>query len=328
VPHTTLNSSLLKIARIIVTIGLLLLVFYLADLFSEEGRQNLLNTLKNADATWLIAAVLIGVVINMVSAFKWYLLTRSQSLGAGYWRIFAYYLIGQFYNMFLPTSVGGDFVRSYELGRFSGRQADSLASVFVERYTGVLTLLLVAGVAVLSQIARFNQDFIMATLLVFALGLGFIAWLVLDPRLYVWCREVVSSRVAASKVVFTKLDKLLLSLEAYKSQPLTIVLAFLNSLLFYFVAVLNVLITAWVFNADVLFLDILIATPIIMLIMNLPISLGNIGLMEVSYISVLELMGYGAELGLAIMVLMRLKSVLDALIGGLLQPIFVTKKHE
>lgn len=264
----------------------------------------------------------------MVSAFKWYLLTRSQSLGAGYWRIFAYYLVGQFYNMFLPTSVGGDLVRSYELGRFSGRQADSLASVFVERYTGVITLLFVAAIAVLSQLARFNQQFILFTLGTFVLGLGLIAWLIFDQRLYHRARKFVQLRFPATEVVFLKLDSLLASIDAYKNKPATIAIAFLNSLLFYFVAVLNVLICAWVFSPEVLFVDILIATPIIMLIMNLPISLGNIGLMEVGYVSVLALLGYGAELGLAIMVLMRLKSVFDAALGGILHPIFVTKKHE
>lgn len=303
-------------------------MFYVADLFSPEGRQRLLNTFKNADFGLLIIAFLLGVIINMVSAFKWYLLTRSHSLGAGYWRIFAYYLVGQFYNMFLPTSVGGDVIRSYELGRFSGRQADSLASVFVERYTGVVTLLLVAAIAVLSQLARFNQQFILFTLGAFVVGLGLIAWLIFDPRVYRIVRDFIQSRVSVSEPVFSKLDKLLLSIDAYKNKPLTIAVAFLNSLLFYFVAVLNVLVCAWVFSPEVLLVDILIATPIIMLIMNLPISLGNIGLMEVGYVSVLALLGYSAELGVAIMVLMRLKSVFDAALGGVLHPIFVTKKYE
>ncbi len=304
------------------------MVFYLADLFSSEGRQRLFETLKNADPQLLVAAFMLGILINMVSSFKWYLLTRSQSLGAGYWRIFAYYLVGQFYNMFLPTSVGGDLVRSYELGRFSGRQADSLASVFVERYTGVVTLLFVAALAVLSQLARFNQQFILFTLGVFVFGLGLIAWLIFDQRLYHGVRKLVQSRFSASENLFSKLDRLLESIDAYKNKPMTIAVAFLNSLLFYFVAVLNVLICAWVFSPEVLFVDILIATPIVMLIMNLPISFGNIGLMEVGYVSVLALLGYGAELGLAIMVLMRLKSVFDAALGGVLHPIFVTKKHE
>lgn len=323
-----MNKQLFKYLRVIVTFALLGLVFYLADLFSHEGRKLLLDTLKNADLVLLVAAVLIGVVINMVSSLKWYMLTRAQNLGAGYWRIFAYYLIGQFYNMFLPTSVGGDIVRSYELGKFSGRQADSLASVFVERYTGVVTLLVVAAIAVLTQLARFNQSFIIVTLMMFLIGLSLIAWLILDERPYRWLRNAVQTRFAASSKIFDKLDKLQLSIIVYKDQPSTLIVAFLNSLVFYFFAVVNVYITALVFTAEISFLDVLIATPIIMLIMNLPISIGNIGLMEVAYVSVLELLGYGAELGLAIMFLMRLKSVFDAALGGVLHSNFVTKKHE
>jgi uncharacterized protein (TIRG00374 family) len=323
-----LNKQFFNYLRIAITFCLLGLVFYLADLFSPAGRKLLFETLKNADLVLLIAAILIGVLINMVSAFKWYMLTQARALGAGYWRIFAYYLVGQFYNMFLPTSVGGDFVRSYELGKFSGRQADALASVFVERYTGVVTLLVVATLAVLSQLARFNQSFIVFTLVAFGLGLGFIAWLVFDPKLYRVIRDFIQARMALSTKIFNKLDTLLAAIAVYKQQPSTIALAMLNSVVFYFVAVVNVYLTALVFNSEVSFLDMLIATPIIMLIMNLPISIGNIGLMEVGYVSILELMGYGAELGLAIMLLMRFKSLFDAALGGVLHPVFVTKKYE
>ncbi len=323
-----MNKQIFKYLRILVTICLLGVVLYLADLFSPEGQKVLIDTLKGADTVLLVAAVLIGIVINMVSAFKWYMLTQAQGLGASYWRVFAYYLVGQFYNMFLPTSVGGDVVRSYELGKFSGRQADSLASVFVERYTGVVTLLFVSTIAVLTQLTRFNQDFIILTLVVFALGLGGVGWLLLDARPYSWLKTVLQTRFPVTEKGFSKLDKLLGSIDVYKAQPVTIAIAFFNSVVFYFFAVLNVYITALVFNADVSFLDMLIATPIIMLIMNLPISIGNIGLMEVSYVSILELLGYGAELGLAIMLLMRFKSLFDAAIGGVLHTNFVTKKHE
>lgn len=321
-----MNKHLFKYLRIVITFCLLGAVIYLADLFSPEGRKLLFDTLRDADLGLLIAAVLIGVLINMVSAFKWFMLTRARLLGAGYWRIFVYYLVGQFYNMFLPTSVGGDFVRSYELGKFSGRQADALASVFVERYTGVVTLLFVAIIAVLTQLGRFNQSFIVLTLAIFAIGLGFIAWLIFEPRLYRKVGDFLQSKFSITTKLFAKLDKLLESITVYKEQPSTIALAFLNSLLFYFAAVVNVYLTALVFNSQVSFSDMLVATPIIMLIMNLPISIGNIGLMEVAYVSILELMGYGAELGLAVMLLMRFKSFFDAALGGILHPLYVTKK--
>ena len=91
---------------------------------------------------------------------------------------------------------------------------------------------------------------------------------------------------------------------------------------------INVYITASVFQADVALLDIALATPIIMLLMNIPLSLGNIGLMEFAYVNVLQIMGYSPALGLSIAVLMRLKSFFDAGLGAALYPFFVTQKHE
>lgn len=304
------------------------LVLHQAGLFTEAGQQRFWGTLVKASPLFLCLSVLLGVVVNMVSALKWYMLTQSQALGAGYWRIFAYYVVGQFYNMFLPTSVGGDVVRSYELGKFSGRQADAMASVFVERYTGVLTLLLFAVIAVLLQLSRFDEDYVLISLALFAAALGLIGWLVLDQRAYRALRKWAIHKVPASAKVFDKADKLLKAVDVYRGEHKALLVAFINSGLFYIAAVINVYITSLVFNFDVSIVDMLVATPIIMVIMNLPISFGNIGLMEFAYTNVFLLMGYGAELGLSVAILMRLKSFIDGALGGVLHPIFVTQKHE
>ena len=55
---------------------------------------------------------------------------------------------------------------------------------------------------------------------------------------------------------------------------------------------------------------------------------GNIGLMEFAYSSVLVLFAYEPALGLSVAILMRMKSLLDGAMGGLLAPIFVTQKSE
>jgi len=322
------RKPVFKLIQIFVTIALLCFVLYLSGLFSSAGRQEFLSMLKNADLRFLWLSVCVGVVVNLCSALKWFMLTKSQGLGAGYWRIFAYYVIGQFYNQILPTSVGGDVVRSYELGKYSGRQADSLASVFVERYTGVLVLLVLAGLAVLTQLSRFNVGFVIVSLISFAIGLGFIAWMLFDRRLYQATRAWLLSRINKSAKLFDKLDKLLASVSRYADHPKAISWAFVNSFLFYAVAVLNIYVTALVFNFDVSFADICIATPIIMLIMNLPISIGNFGLMEGAYAGVFKLFGYDPLLGVSVALLMRVKSLIDGAMGGVLHPIFVTQKHE
>jgi len=75
------NKQLFKYLRFIITLCLLGLVFYLADLFSPEGRKLLIDTVKNADLRVLVAAVLIGVVINMVSTLKFEHKISKQVIG-------------------------------------------------------------------------------------------------------------------------------------------------------------------------------------------------------------------------------------------------------
>lgn len=323
-----MTKPVLKILQIFVSCALLLLVFYNVGLFNAEGRQAFVDVIRKADIQLLIASIVVGFLVNVSSALKWYMLAMARNLRAGYWRFFSYYLVGQFYNLILPTSVGGDVVRSYELGKFTGKQADALASVFVERYTGVLVLLALAGVAVLSQLSVFSVNFVFISLFFFALALGFIAWMIFDNRIYAGVRRKVTTRWAILTPLFGKLDKLLASIQVYRDHPSALVWAFVNSLVFYLLAVLNVYVTALVFDLNVNFVDMLIATPIIMLIMNIPLSVGNIGLMEFAYYQVFQLLGYSPALGLTVAILMRIKSLIDGVIGGILHPIFVTKKHE
>ena len=258
----------LRILQIIVSICLLTFVCYKVGLFSEQGRNSFLDVIKKADLLLLFVSVLIAVLVNMSSALKWSMLAHARGLKASYWRFFCYYLVGQFYNLFLPTSVGGDVVRSYELGKFTGKHADSLASVFVERYTGVLVLLALSGLAVLSQLSVFSVDFVIFSLALFALALGFIAWMVFDSRIYLGFKRFLSKRLPFSLGLFLKLDKLLASVQVYANHRSALVWALINSLVFYFLAVLNVYITALVFDLNINFMDMLIATPIIMLIMS------------------------------------------------------------
>ncbi|MEO0369787.1 MAG: lysylphosphatidylglycerol synthase transmembrane domain-containing protein, partial [Pseudomonadota bacterium] len=202
--------------QILVTLSLVILVLWMTGLFSEAGRLKLFELFKQADFFWLIMSVLIGVLTNMSSSFKWFLLIRAKQHVVGFWRVFSYYLIGQFYNLFLPTSVGGDVVRSFQLGRFINHQADALASVFVERYTGILMLFVFAAGAVVLQASTMNVDYIIIALLSFALVLSLIAWLVFDPKPYQWLRKLGISWAPKSAPIFLKLDSLVTAVSTYR----------------------------------------------------------------------------------------------------------------
>jgi hypothetical protein len=51
------------------------------------------------------------------------------------------YLVGGFFNTFLPSGFGGDVVRVVELGQEEAENTAALGTVFVDRLTGILSLM-------------------------------------------------------------------------------------------------------------------------------------------------------------------------------------------
>jgi len=68
---------------------------------------------------WLVALALY-LLIQAVSSLRWQLLARPLGFGGPWGRYLAYYFIGMFFNLVLPTSVGGDVVRAWYLARQDG----------------------------------------------------------------------------------------------------------------------------------------------------------------------------------------------------------------
>jgi len=53
------------------------------------------------------------------------------------WKFYRINLIGRFFNLFLPTSIGGDVMRAAKLGSYTHSHAKSAVTVFVDRLTGI-----------------------------------------------------------------------------------------------------------------------------------------------------------------------------------------------
>jgi len=272
----------------------------------------------------LFVSVIVGFLVNFSSAVKWWMLANAAGLKVGLLRAWAYYMVGMFYNLILPTSVGGDVVRSYELGKYTNNQALSLASVFVERYTGVVVLLLLSLLAVFINTTEFNVPIITYSLLAFSVALAGLGWLAFDGRSLQLFKRIFGGLHSIVAKIFVKVEKLHNAVLVFRKNKGAMSWAFINSLIFYALAVINIFTTAKAFELNVDFQTIILATPVIMLLMNIPLSIGNHGIMEFSFTMTFELLGLGAILGLSTALLLRLKSFLDGGIGAALHPLYST----
>ena len=103
--------------------------------------------------------------------------------------------------------------------------------------------------------------------------------------------------------------------------------AFIYSIIFQILAILNVWISAKAFSNELDLITCIVAVPVIMFITNIPFSIGGIGLMEFGYVYTLSLFGISPSLAISTALLIRAKGIIDALFGGLLYAFFDKDKY-
>lgn len=75
---------------------------------------------------------------QLLSALRWRLVLGDAATSFAY--LVRVYLVGVFFSLFLPTSVGGDAVRAVAISRASPRPAWAVSSVVFERFLGMVAL--------------------------------------------------------------------------------------------------------------------------------------------------------------------------------------------
>ena len=103
------------------------------------------------DMDWLpfLATLVLFLSGSFVRAYRWGCLVWALGVQVSYWRLVDLYFIGAFFNQFLPTGVGGDAVKMFELSREDGKAASAISSVLVDRFLGLFVLFALALLALL-----------------------------------------------------------------------------------------------------------------------------------------------------------------------------------
>ncbi|MDA8092177.1 MAG: lysylphosphatidylglycerol synthase transmembrane domain-containing protein [Nitrospiraceae bacterium] len=133
-----LKKILVLALKFSVSGGLLWLVL------KRAGVEKVLHTLKSMDLRFFLAGVALYLLGTLVSSMRWRLFV-SERLSLK--KFFSLYLLGTFFSTFLPGVVGGDAFKGYYLYKKTGRMAEAMASIFMERYLGFAGLLIVAFLA-------------------------------------------------------------------------------------------------------------------------------------------------------------------------------------
>jgi len=118
-------------------------VFYVLKHIDTKA---LLHILKTADLRWLAAAFLAFNASKVVSAFRLNIYFRAIGVTLNEWINLRLYYLGMFYNLFLPGGISGDGYKIYLLRTHNNTGYKKLfQATLLDRISGLSALLFLAG---------------------------------------------------------------------------------------------------------------------------------------------------------------------------------------
>src|SRR5437773_10953837 len=146
-----MKKILVTLFQLAVTIALLYWVYH-----DPNRRAQMVEAIRNAQYHWVIIGILAYVVVEIAAAFRWHVLLKVQGIHLSVARLCGLFLIGMFYNQFLPGGTGGDIMKSYYLVKeMPDKKAAELLAVVFDRFIG-----LVALVAITATLIALRYDFL------------------------------------------------------------------------------------------------------------------------------------------------------------------------
>lgn len=107
--------------------------------FSIDWPQ-LVHGLRTIKLAWILVAIGWIIVSIVISTWKWRGVLQAQGLKLQWKELWNAYWEGQFFNNFLPSSIGGDAMRIIRIGRLCNDHAGATASVVIERILATVGL--------------------------------------------------------------------------------------------------------------------------------------------------------------------------------------------
>ena len=297
------------LARIIVGVALLSYLFHKVDI------AHVWEGLRGVQPRYLIPAFVLILFGNLIGSIRWKVLLRAKGIEVPVRKLFSFYLVGFFFNMFLPTSVGGDVARAVDLSRHTRRTADSLSSILVERVLGLMALSIMACLS-MGLFFHLNPNFglLVLTLSVTAL-LGFILfafffWTALNKKLRAILRRISYRNLGE------RIDHGLASILSYRQSPFSLAAAILISFLYQISAFVAGYILSISLGMELSVIYFFIFMPIITVISMIPISLYAIGVRETAFVYCFKWAGVPESQALALSLLFFSLLVLLSIMGG------------
>ena len=251
----------------------------------QTSSTALLASFRRAAEGWPYLAFGVVVLALTVAAAlsRWRLLLLTLGHSPRWRALFSAFMVGAFFNQFLPSTIGGDIVRGWWLRDHVKSGSLSIAVVAVDRFFGLVGLcaLGLAAAAIDPNAVRQLPAFWLVVAIVCAGCVGF--WVVTRP-----VAARVARRFSSLPLVNRVQEKAQLAyrgLLTLSQSRQTLLGAFGLSLVVQFLIVAQYLVLSMALGLSINLWELAVLVPIVTVVTWLPVTINGIGLREVSLVA-------------------------------------------
>ena len=271
--------------------------------------------IRQASLPQLAGTLLLFLASMPLIAWRWQILLKAKGMRISLMRLTRYYIVGFFFNNFMPSSIGGDITRILNVSDHGYSLSDSFSCVFVERLIGFLAMALLA-IGSLGFLLSHFQGAPLVIIITITLSFAFIilAWCCFHPAAFQ--RISVFLKRLRWKKLGDKLHTVYSAIHAYRACPRALLQTFAISLLYQFVMGVFVF---WVARATGLtapFWMLFALMQVSSMAGILPITLESAGIREGIFLVILVNLGYTDSMVLAAIIMVRIISIIGSSFGG------------
>lgn len=309
--------------HIIIGAKLILCLILMGWIFSKIEINLFLKIFRQTDIKIFIIAYLFLLLNTAISSFKWKILLEADGIKIPFNFLFKSYLVATFANLFLPSNIGGDVVRIYDVAKHSKDSVKSTASVLIDRASGFFALSLIGFIASLTSLSFLRDIKIVNSLCSVFILIVLLFMLLFSKKIHILMNSILSFfKLQKTSGLFNRLTD---SLDSYKKHPATLTIILLLSLCFQFMVVGIVYLYSLGLHMEISFLYFLIFIPIITVIESIPLTPFALGIRDASYVYFFTKVGLSIEQAESLAVTYILMTFAYAFLGGV---IFLCQKRK
>jgi glycosyltransferase 2 family protein len=312
-----MKKKLLSIAQLLLGVGLV--AWFLSRL---DNTDRILEAYRTATGNthWLALGILMFGVCLSFCILRWNLLLKAQGLTVPIRRVVSLYFVGQFFNSFMPGSVGGDIIKAYFVARCThSKKTEAIATIMLDRVIGLLALLAMTAVIMMLALRFFLSTPETQVALAFNLGLLSVALigLVLVFRKNIFEQWGLFRRLSERTAAGAMINRLYNAFHLCFRQSGLLTRAVLLSLANHLSLIVCAYFLARALEINLTLLNCLTIFPVINAIAAIPITPGGLGTREGATVFLLGAFGVANAPAIALSLLLYAVILGWSLVGGL-----------